>query len=307
MPEPLFNARQRAINRNLGALCLLAAGALPYAAAFLALTLYPPLEHSPAGQALAGVALVTSALLPWAVQGRVALLGNRSLRRRLANRLGELARGEFVGFSPGEGVMSWEGETDQDVGFLQVEGNTLVYRGDRFSFSLRRENLDEMRLQGVLGATPEAAGTAGRPVTVGPLRLAVYWHTPGDPGRVFTLASREADTLAEANRATRALADRLQAWWTQEQPEAEVPVVLGPPPTDTRGGVPLDRPAPGSCLSALAVGIIAFSLVWRLAADLTRTEQYTRAVLWAGLIVMSAVIFTGHFLTYLQISQGRRR
>lgn len=307
MSEPLFNARRRAINRNLGALCLLAAGALPYAAAFLALALCPALEHGPAGQALAAVALVTSALLPWALQGRVALLGNPSLRRGLARRLGELAQGEFVGFSPGEGVMSWDGETDQDVGFLQVEGNTLVYRGDRFCFSLRRENVDEMALQGMLGERPGAAGAAGRGVTLGPVRIALYWHTPGDPSRVFTLASREAGTLAEANRATRALAERLQAWWTQEQPEAETPVLLGPPPTDTRGGVPLDRPAPGSCLSALAVGVIAFSLVWRLAADLTRTEQYTRAVLWAGLIVISAVIFTGHVLTYLQISQGRQR
>ncbi len=300
MTEPLFDSRARALNRNLAFLGLLAVGMAPYAAGFLALALVPALESHPLGTAMAAVALLLSAFLPWALQGRLALLGNRRLREALRRRL-SAEGGEFVGFSPSGELFSWEGETDEDVGFLDWEGNTLTYRGDRHSWTLRREAIDRISLA-------ELWKPEGTPVRVpgSPLRLAVYWHGPRDPGRVLTVASREGDSVAATNRATEALARRLQQWWEQEHPEPEETPLLGLPPTDLRGGVRLDRPAPGSCLSAVALAVIAGSLLWEVAADLARTQQYSRSLLWAGLIVTAALITTGHVLAYLQVAQGRK-
>ena len=301
MSEPIFNSRLRARNRSFALLALLAAGAAPYAAGFLALTLFPDLERTSLGAGMAGVTLVLSAFLPWVLQGRLALLGNRNLRRTVHLRLGAEATGEFVGFSPGADLLTWEGETDSDVGFLDWEGNTLVYRGDRHSWTLRREAVDEILLASALPAGETPIRVPGMPV-----RVALYWHGPREPGRALTLASREGDTVAATNRATLDLARRLQAWWQQAHPEPEETPLLGLPPTDLRGAVRLDRPAPGSCLSALALAVIAGSLLYEVAARLTRTEQYSRALLWAGLIVTLAIIATGHVMAYLQVAQGRK-
>jgi hypothetical protein len=67
----------------------------------------------------------------------------------------------------------------------------------------------------------------------------------------------------------------------------------------------MDRPAPGSCLSALAIGIIAATLLWQTTGLLLREGHYNRAVLWAGLILMGAIVLTAHVLAYLQVHQGR--
>lgn len=300
-PLPLFNSRVRAQNRALAFLALLAVGISPYAAGFLALTLTPELEHGPLGAALAGMALLVSAFLPWVLQPRLALLGNRRLRHALHRRLGAVAAGEFVGFSPGADLLSWEGETDEDVGFLDWEANTLVYRGDRHSWTLRREAVDEITISGMVQAGDTPVHLPGAPV-----RVAVYWHGPRDPGRALTISSREGDTTTATNRATFDLARRLQSWWEQEHPEPDETSLLGLPPTDVRGSARLDRPAPGSCLSALALAVIAASLLWEVASRLTDTEQYPRGLLWAGLIVTIAILATGHVLAYLQVAQGRK-
>jgi hypothetical protein len=301
MPEPLFNSRARAWNRNLAFLALLTVGAAPYAAAFLALSLFPDLERGSLGLAMAAVALLLSGFLPWALQGRLALLGNRRLRAALHRRLGSAAAAEFVGFSPGGDLLSWEGETDQDVGFLDWEGNTLVYRGDRHAWTLRREGIDEIGVSALWGPGGAPLRAPGAPV-----RVAVYWHGPRDPGRALTLASREGDTVAATNRATLALARRLREWWEQEHPEPDETPLLGLPPTDLRGAARLDRPAPGSCLSALALAVIAGCLLWEVASRLTGTQQFTRGILWAGLIVTAAIIATGYVLAYLQVTQARK-
>jgi hypothetical protein len=300
MPEPLFNSRLRAWHRNLAFLGLLTLGAAPYVAAFLGLALVPSLERGPLGTAVAGVALVLSAFLPWALQGRLALLGNAPLRRALRHRLGAAATGEFVGYSPGAELLSFEGETDQDVGFLDWEGNTLLYRGDRYSWTLRREAIDEIAVGGMLQAGEPALRIPG-----GPRRVVIYWHGPREPGRALTLAAREGDTVAATNRLTVDLARRLQAWWEQDHPEPDEIPLLGLPPLDLRGAVPLGRPAPGSCLSVLALAVIAASLLWQTASRLTHTGQYARGLLWAGLIVTAALITTGQVLAYLQVAQGR--
>ena len=300
MSEPVFNSRVRTVNRTLAFLGLLTLGAAPYAAAFLALALAPGLERGPLGTAVAAGALVLSAFLPWALQGRLALIGNTRLRRAVHHRLGAAATGEFVGFSPTAELLSFEGETDQDVGFLDWEGNTLIYRGDRYSWTLRREALDEITVGGML-QTPEPSVR----IPGGAQRVAVYWHGHREPGRVFTVASRRADNLVAANQASRRLAERLMAWWKVGAPEGEPAPWLGLPPTDLRGSVPMDHPAPGSCLSALAIGIIAAALLWQTTGVLLHEGHYNRAVLWAGLILMGAIVSTAHVLAYLQVHLSR--
>ena len=290
----------RAWHRNLAFLGLLTLGAAPYVAAFLALALVPSLERGPLGTAVAGVALILSAFLPWLFQGRLALLGNASLRAALHRRLGPAASGEFVGYSPGPELLSFEGETDQDVGFLDWEGNTLIYRGDRYSWTLRREAIDEIALGGMLQAGESAVRIPG-----GPRRVVVYWHGPREPGRALTLAAREGDSVAATNRMTLDLAHRLQEWWAQEHPEPDEILLLGLPPLDLRGAVPLGRPAPGSCLSVLALAVISGALLYETASRLTHAEHYARGLLWAGLIVTATIIATGHVLAYLQVAQGR--
>ena len=301
MSEPVFNSRVRTVNRTLAFLGLLTLGAAPYAAAFLALALAPGLERGPLGTAVAAGALVLSAFLPWALQGRLALIGNTRLRRAVHHRLGAAATGEFVGFSPTAELLSFEGETDQDVGFLDWEGNTLIYRGDRYSWTLRREALDEITVGGML-QTPEPSVR----IPGGAQRVAVYWHGPREPGRALTLASREGDTITATNRVTLDLARRLRAWWEQEHPEPDETPLLGLPPLDMRGAVPLGRPAPGSCLSVLALAVIAGALLWQTASALAPVGQYPRGILWAGLIVTLAIVATGQVLAYLQVAQGRK-
>ncbi|HEY3398110.1 MAG TPA: hypothetical protein VGM19_10690 [Armatimonadota bacterium] len=302
MTEPLFSARQRAHNRNLAMLLLLLAGSGPYGLAFAVLTLWPGLETTPAGGTLTAVALLLSAGAPWLVQGRLALLGNRRLQRELARRyLGE-AEGEFVGWSPGERLRSWEGETDQDVGFLACGEGELLYRGDQFTWSLRREQIDRLELQGV---TPDQLGASrlSRSLASLPVRIAVFWHGPRDPGRVFTLASRDADTVTGTATATLRLHRALLRWREEAPLEEAEPIVWGLPPTDERSGVPLDRPAPGSCLSALSLAVITGGLVWQVAGALVRSGFYNRALLWAGLLLMTSIVLTGHILMYLQLKQ----
>jgi hypothetical protein len=123
----------------------------------------------------------------------------------------------------------------------------------------------------------------------------------------LTLASRSEDHLAVANLATRRLAEELLAWWRTGAlaPAGEAPSWQGLPPTDLRGSFPVDQPAPGSCLSALALGVIAAALLGQTTWKLVGVQDYNRAVLWAGLILMGAIVFTSHFLAYLQVHQAR--
>ncbi|NLO74302.1 MAG: hypothetical protein GX100_09390 [candidate division WS1 bacterium] len=297
MTTPVFNARRRSRQRNLAGLVLFLAGTLPFMTGLLILDLLPDLEQTHVGTLMAAALIALAAMLLWLLQGRVALLGNTELRRELHHRLGAEAAGEFVGFSPGAEIRSWEGETDLDVGFLNAEGNSLIYRGDRYSWSLPRQAVDDIRLL-ALGEEP------AQPLT--PVRVALYWHGSGDPGRVFTLASREGDRLQVANENTRRLAELLLAWWENPAPEEQPGPRLGMPPTDLRGGVPVDQPAPGSCLSALSVGIIAAALLWETTGKLLREFHYNRAVLWAGLILMGAIVLIAHVLSYLQVHESRQ-
>ena len=274
-------------------LLLLAAGTVPFAAGLVTITyLLPSPTGISAGLATA-LALVVGLLLPWVSYQRLALFGNGYLRRSLAQKWEQAGHSSpaatFVGFSPGSDLRMWEGETDQDVGFLELAEGALIYHGDSFSWSLRRESISSIDLL-------EEPGT--------PQRIIVHWHMPGQPGRAFTLSSREANTLSGAQQATRTLHGTLGQWYAAASSAGPVPT-LGSPPTSLAGSTPVEKLPAGACLSILSVVVITVLMAWYVAQQLIGRGFYYHAILWAGLIVVAAMIFISYFLSYLQAAEAR--
>ncbi len=294
LAEEIFTAQFKRRIRLLAGLILFAAGTAPFAVGLLIITYLLPSATGPAAAAVTTIAFALGILLPLVSQDQLALLGNASLRRRVAEKVGtsDYPREgmEFVGFSPGDTLRVWEGETDRDVGFLELTGTALVCRGDSFAWRLHRESLDSLeRLE-----TPGA-----------PRRIIIGWHTPGQPSRQFTLASREARTLKGSNHATIMLYRKLKQWSEQAPGDAEVPT-LGSPPTSTKGSVQLEKVPAGSCLSVLSIALMTMLTVWYIAQRLILAGLYYHAILWSGLIAVGAMILASYFLSYLQATEARQ-
>ncbi len=272
---------------------LLAAGTVPFAAGLVIITYLLPSSTGTSAGLVTALALVVGLLLPWISYQRLALFGNGYLRRSLAQKWGHASRSSpattFLGFSPGSDMRTWEGETDRDVGFLELADGGLIYRGDSFSWSLRRENIHSIDLLNEPGT---------------PQRIVVHWHKPGQPGRAFTLASREASTLSGAQQATLALQDTLEQWYAAASSAEPVPT-LGSPPTSLAGSIPVEKLPTGACLSILSVVVITVLMVWYVAQQFIEHGFYYHALLWAGLIAVAAMIFISYFLSYLQAAEAR--
>ncbi len=274
-------------------LLLLAAGTVPFAAGLATITYLLPSPTGTSAGLATTLALVVGLLLPWVSYQRLALFGNGYLRRSLAQKweqAGQPASATtFVGFSPGSDLRMWEGETDRDVGFLELAAGALIYRGDSFSWSLRDENISSIDLL-------EEAGV--------PERIIIHWHKPGQPGRAFTLASRETNTLSGMRHATRIFHRRLAQWHAAGVPAGPVPT-LGSPPTTLSGSIPVEKLPAGACLSILSVAVITVLMAWYAAQQLIGHGFYYHAILWAGLIVVAAMILVSYFLSYLQTAEAR--
>jgi len=274
-------------------LLLLAAGTVPFATGLVIITYLLPSPTDTSAGLVTALALVVGLLLPWVSYQRLALFGNSYLRRSLARKWEQAGHSSpattFVGFSPGSDLRMWEGETDRDVGFLELAAGALIYRGDSFSWSLRRESISSIDLLEEPGAPP---------------RIVVHWHIPGQPGRAFTLASREANTLSGAQQATRTLHGMLGQWYTAASSAGAIPT-LGPPPTSLAGSTPVEKLPAGACLSILSVVVITVLMVWYVAQQFIGRGFYYHAILWAGLIVVAAMIFVSYFLSYLQAAEAR--
>ena len=297
MAGSIFTARFRRHNRIIGGLVLTGAGVGPFVAGLIALTYVLPQPHGPVATGITIVCFLLAGLLPWRAIQFMSLGGNAYLRNRLAEKLpasGEdIAPGaekEFVGFSPGKDLLSWEGETDRDVGFLYQDEGALIYRGDEYCWTLRRQAIDSIKALSISG---------------GPQRIVITWRATREPGRALTLASREARTLSGANQATHRLGRSLQEWKARASDSQGQPPALGLPPTDTAGGYPLERAPTGSCATLLSVGVIVTLSIWFIVQWLITAGYYYHGVLWAGLIAVGGAIFTAHFLAYLQTYEAR--
>ncbi len=274
-------------------LLLLVAGTVPFAAGLVTITYLLSSTTGTSAGLVTALALAVGLLLPWVSYQRLALFGNGYLRRSLAQKWEQAGHSSpattFVGFSPGSDLRLWEGETDQDVGFLELAAGALIYRGDSFSWSLRRENISSIDLRAEPGS---------------PQRIVINWHIPGQPGRAFTLSSREANTLSGAQQATRALHGTLGQWYDAASSAGAIPT-LGSPPTNLAGSTPVEKLPAGACLSILSVALITVLMAWYMAQQFIGRGFYYHAVLWAGLIVVAAMIFISYFLSYLQAAEAR--
>lgn len=289
-----FTASYKQQLRVSAALITMIAGAAPFVAGLLILQIF--------SEPLAGMwplfvtifCFLLGVLMPWLAQNVMGLAGNSRLRQKLAQKLlaeGVAANGHFVGFAPGAELRVWQGETDRDVGFLFFEDRALAYWGDEYRWELPHEMIDYIDL------TPPEAGIQ---------RILVHWHVPREASCTFSLASREARTMAGARRATQELFAQIRQWHkavsraASASPSPSFVPRFGLPPTDISGGQRIDKPPAGACLSILSIGIIMLTLIWRVTGDFLMYGRYYEAVLWAGIISVEGTLSVSYLLHYLQ-------
>lgn len=290
--------------RLISAFVTMISGAAPFVVGLLVMQRLGDDPHGPAAAILAAASFVLGGLLPWLSQDLMGLAGNGQLRRALSRYFGEteacdLTRAQFVGFSPGERLHVWQGETNRDIGFLSLSAESLVYRGDEFSWMLPRDLIDHIDL------TPLEAGLQ---------RILIRWHEPREAGRTFSLESRQSFSVSRARLATRCLFEQLKEWHRQERPTAEAAPVaeaqgfaFGLPTIDVTGGQVIEEPPAGSCLSIMSLGMIVIIAIWRISGTFFACGQYYQGILWAGLISVLGALSTGYLLHYLQAWEAEHR
>lgn len=310
MPQfftPEFKQRGRVVSAAVTML----AGAAPFIGGLLVMQMLGVEPHGPLPALIAVLSFALGGALPWLSQNLTGLAGNSALRERLRRHLSndpacDLREALFVGFSPGERLHIWHGETDRDIGFLTVADDILIYRGDDFSWSLPCDVIDHIDLT---------------PVEAGLQRIIIRWHVPRETGRALSLESREAGSISRARTATNQLYFRLKEWekqsrvaHTEDRADAQTAALaasdarlrvshtlsLGLPPTDMTGAQIIEEPPAGSCASILALGVIVVIAIWRITAGLFESGQYYDGILWAGLISVLGALSTGYLLHYLQ-------
>lgn len=307
MPQfftPSFKQRIRVA----AAVVTMLTGAAPFVAGLLLMQVLGDKPHGVLPAAVAVVSFLLGGGLPWLAQNVMGLAGNAGLRRRLREHVlaqggGDLSAAVFVGFSPGESLHIWQGETDRDIGFLTLGPQALTYYGDDFSWVLPAELVDHIDLT---------------PVEAGLQRILIRWHVPREASRTFSLESREASSVSRARLATNALYRRLREWARraasdgpaepgQEAGGSSSLPSLGLPPTDMTGAQIIEDPPSGSCVSILALGSIIVIAIWRVSGAFFAYGQYYQAMLWAGLISVLGALAVGYLLHYLQAWEAQQR
>ncbi len=269
--DSVYPAAQRRRLRWAAALGLAAALSLPSVLVAVALVVLDlPRQFHPYG--LGAAALITLVLFPLAAN-RTPLIGNRAVRAAVVAKLAQTEEGKafvegavFVGFSPTDAVLLWDGESDWDVGMLATTGDALAYQGDRMRWSLPREAIQSV------DASPGPE----------PARVLVQWRLgPAEHG-TLALAPREARTIADMERARRQLLVRIEAW--RAQTDGTPGPRWGPPPADPEGGRPAGQVTAWGCLGSLAVLVIA-GTTWML----TGWPNYTAGLTHLALLQAAAI------------------
>lgn len=295
--QRIFSAAVRRRYSLLANVAGLLAAVAPFALGLLALEVCAPTGSGPVAFIIVAVTLLAVPLLTWLVYNRLGLAGNVTLRRRLRARIAQeghefpgFVQPLFVGFAPGDRPLLWHGDTDRDIGFLAAWGDSLVYYGDEFSFTLPRDRIDIIE--------PIGLGLIGD-------RILIRWHAPRESNRAFTLVSREARDLRGAHHATHELLNQLYAW-VARPPEGGVEAPqLGLPPTDTTGGTPADA-APGGLCAVLLTAMAATTVgAWQVATPLIAAGKYAHAVLATGAVFTLGFTLLGALQRLLQWAEER--
>lgn len=299
MAARVYTAGFRRKHRLIAMTVTMAAGVAPFMVT-LAVMQYWMAPPPYALAFLTAATYVVAGLAPWYSRGTLALLGNWQLRATLSRRAMAELDGEpqslgavFVGFSPGDKLRLWDGDTDRDVGLLAVRNDCLIYLGDEYRWSLPRAQIDQVELAAA---------------DVGLRRIVIRWHRPREAQQAFSLVCREANTLHGVTLVTRRLYEVLRDWvWSQLPFREGVSVDWGYPPTDISGGLAADQPISGGCISVAAILLVVVLTIWRVSGSLLADGDYHAAILWAGLIAVTGAIFTGYLLHYLHFWEAQKR
>lgn len=290
----LFTERFKMRNRLIASSGVVFASATPFTLGLFIITyLVPDPTDWLAGVVMLGAFLAAGAFT-WLVQNRVSFLGNGWLSQELRRRLSDSelfahfhGPTSFVGFAPGEEILMWAGETDLDVGFLHLGDGGLTFAGDRFNWSLNKDRIDRIDLV---------------PAPTGLRRVVIHWHAPRQAGRSFTVGSRQASSLREADQETISLFKNMRRWLLRRpQDDSQLPAA-GYPPTDQHGGRPIDQPAAGWCAVTVSMMLIIVLTTWYLVEQMLADGYYYHAALWAGFVFVGGTVFTRCLLHYLQAS-----
>jgi len=171
------------------------------------------------------------------------------LRHALAERLDAPPQARFVGLSPGASTRVYEGFFDWDLGFLSLERDALVYRGEEATFRLPRAAVMDVRR------------TYGPPGWIPAPRVAIEWHDPVSDARgMLQLRSAHANRLGRQSADTTALCSALLDWCAADARASHGPCVAPPRESDVTG-TPLARLARPATLVPVLVLTGVCSLV----------------------------------------------
>lgn len=285
--EIIYDERARWAARWGATLLVSAAGALPCAVGALAVDVFglPVQWH---GYLLAGLLLLT--MLTWGSAVAVApLLGNTTLKARIAAKIAQQPGGEdfvsgahFVGFAPTAELFQWDGDTDWDVGFLKIAGDTLAFWGDRCRWTLPKSSVLATRV----AQAPDVP------------RIVIRWGQ-GELGGVVSITAREGKDTSQARQETLAIADAVGSWLSSENGR-EGPR-WGWPPTqmDAPGGRPVAEIGLTGCIGILAALAIAVTTCLLVAMPVWTAGLKALAVMraiavgWPLLMIISELAMAG--------------
>jgi len=206
-PEVFNQAFKLKANLALGCLAL-AALCMLVAIPVLGLALEDRWGVGPTVALAAGLFVVAMVLLLGGGQ-RLPMVFDERLRRDLAaaltRRIGrnpDDGQAYFVGWTPGPTAPAGGLDMSQDVGFLAMTPDRLVFLGDALSFELPR---GQVRW---IGPAPH-----GIPIIMDfGLRVVVYWLDPLGQEQAFTFHRREARWKSQVRRLNEELCEALRQW-----------------------------------------------------------------------------------------------
>ena len=168
--------------------------------------------------------LVTVAVL-LALTNFLPFTGYEKLNRRLREKFEQEGvnpdDGILVGFSPDAAPRIYEMNYSWDTGFLFLTDNALSYWGEEARFTLRREQIDSVRLG------------PGIPHWLRPQNLYITWLDESRrTATTFNFRPLGIRSMLQMKREMRSLSRRVEAWRTNSVASTKVPSILatlGPP------------------------------------------------------------------------------
>jgi hypothetical protein len=228
---------------------------------------------------LAGLSLAL--LLRQTTSNVLSCASYRRLRKRLGARM-QLRESEnvvFVGLSPEPQPLVYDGFYDWDVGFLTLGATRLDYRGEQTQFSLRREQVTDIRI------------ASGAPHWSDPLWVYLDWRDEqtGQSGAIPLIVPRVSSPWRLSAR-VKDLCAKLNAWKKGPVAKQDMPAVFGLPLFPCGVGTPGKQR-----LTMLAATVIIASTITSLLAGFSITSEAT--VYFAAVWVANGVLdLAGHRL-----------